>query len=107
MELGSDRWKKLIIESAREIDIPVSESQADQFAIHAVELEKWSKKMNITAISDPMDVAIKHFVDSITPVRYISPNQRLLDVGSGGGFCADRECPRRGGSRSVGCTGAI
>ncbi len=86
MELGSSKWKRLIIDSAREINIPVSNFQADQFAIHAVELEKWSKKINITAISDPAEVAIKHFVDSITPVRLISPNQRLLDIGSGGGF---------------------
>ncbi len=86
MELGSTKWKKLIIDSAGELNIPVSGFQTDQFAIHAVELEKWSKKMNITAISDPVEVAVKHFVDSITPVRYLHNDLKLLDVGSGGGF---------------------
>ncbi|MCJ7539983.1 MAG: 16S rRNA (guanine(527)-N(7))-methyltransferase RsmG [Desulfobacterales bacterium] len=47
---------------------------------------KWNQKTNLTAITDPFEVAVKHFLDSIVPVKIIPSNASLLDIGSGGGF---------------------
>ena len=58
----------------------------DQFSIHASELIKWNRKINLTTITDPVEVAVKHFLDSIISVRVIPEYGRLLDIGSGGGF---------------------
>jgi 16S rRNA (guanine527-N7)-methyltransferase len=86
MRIGSTKWKNIIYNGANDLDIQIDRGKIDQFAIHAVELLKWSQKINLTAISDPLEIAVKHFLDSIAPARYISPDTSLLDVGSGGGF---------------------
>ncbi len=76
----------MIIGGARELDLQVHASQADQFAKHASILTEWNQKINLTAIVDPVEMAIKHFLDAILPYAYIQPDSRLMDVGSGAGF---------------------
>lgn len=86
MQIGSTKWKHVIYDGAKTLDIQIDREKIDQFAIYAVELLKWSQKINLTAISDPLEIAVKHFLDSIAPVPFIPPDISLLDVGSGGGF---------------------
>ena len=86
MQIGSTKWKNVIYNGAKDLDIQVDREKIDQFAIHAAELLKWSQKTNLTAISDPLEIAVKHILDSIAPAPFISPDSSLLDVGSGGGF---------------------
>jgi len=86
MQIGSTKWKNVIYDGAKDLDIQIDRGKIDQFGIHASELLKWSQKTNLTAISDPLEIAVKHFLDSIAPARFIPPDTSLLDVGSGGGF---------------------
>ena len=86
MKIGSLAWKETIVAGARELGIPVRTDQADQFAKHARILAEWNQKINLTTIEDPLEMAVKHFVDAIVPYDFIQPESRLLDVGSGAGF---------------------
>jgi 16S rRNA (guanine527-N7)-methyltransferase len=86
MIIGSPQWVKLIIDGAKILGVEVDQKQAHLFAIHAGELINWNTKINLTAITDPVDVAIKHILDCIAPARHIPPEATLLDIGSGGGF---------------------
>jgi 16S rRNA (guanine527-N7)-methyltransferase len=86
MEIGSRQWQNLVIESAQKLGIKTDERAAVAFALHALELVKWNRKINLTSITLPQDIAVKHFVDSLAPAQFISENARLLDIGSGGGF---------------------
>jgi len=86
MQIGSQKWQNLIYEGAKYLDIQIDKRKIEKFAIHAIELMKWNQKINLTAIIDPFEVAVKHFLDSIVPVTIIPPNASLLDIGSGGGF---------------------
>jgi 16S rRNA (guanine527-N7)-methyltransferase len=86
MRLGSSDWKTFLIRNAQSVNIRVTPRQADQMADHAIELMRWNQKINLTAIKDPRDTAIKHFIDSITTVSQIPKNSSVLDVGAGGGF---------------------
>ena len=45
-----------------------------------------NKKFNITAITEPNDVYLKHFADSLAGVDNFSDNAHVLEIGSGGGF---------------------
>lgn len=51
-------------------------------------LLQWNRTHRLTAISDPHEIIIKHFLDSLTPVKIVPnlENMTLLDVGSGAGF---------------------
>ena len=86
MKVGSPEWADLIIGGAKALGIDLDLQQAHQFSIHAAELLTWNKKINLTAIVDPREVAIKHFLDSIAAARLIPPGATLLDIGSGAGF---------------------
>ena len=86
MQIGSKEWSDLIIDGAATFDIVLDHSHTDQFAIHAAELVKWNRKINLTTITNPLEVAVKHVLDSLTAARLITPGKILLDIGSGGGF---------------------
>lgn len=86
MEIGSNDWSNFLINQAKKIDIKLNRTHNRLFSIHAIELIKWTEKINITAITDPLEVASKHFLDSLVPARFIPPKAELLDIGSGGGF---------------------
>ena len=86
MEIGSSEWQGFIIDSARELGIQIDEAVTAQFSDYACELLTWNRKINLTAITNPRDIAIKHFVDSLAPAGCIPDGARLLDIGSGAGF---------------------
>jgi len=86
MQIGSIKWKKLLYDGAQALEIHVDSDQVDKFTTHAMELAKWNRKINLTAITDPLEVAVKHFLDSMAPDSMIPSNASLLDIGSGGGF---------------------
>jgi 16S rRNA (guanine527-N7)-methyltransferase len=86
MEVGSETWKRTVRDSAGALGIAVGPGHADQFAAHARELLLWNRTLNLTAITDPVGVAVKHFLDSIAPAAALPRSGTLLDVGSGGGF---------------------
>jgi 16S rRNA (guanine527-N7)-methyltransferase len=80
--------RTFIISSARELGLAIEEVQADQFLRYLTHLIEWNKVINLTAIIDPDEIIIKHFIDSLAALvtTDFSNNSLLLDVGSGGGF---------------------
>ena len=51
-------------------------------------LLEWNEKINLTAITQPEEVKIKHFEDSLTCLKsgYIKDGDKVVDVGTGAGF---------------------
>ena len=86
MIIGSLEWKCFIQDGTRAINIDIEAEKVDQLAIYALELIRWNQKVNLTAITDPLEVAVKHFLDSIAPEPFIPPRASMLDIGSGSGF---------------------
>ncbi len=83
---GAGQWGQLIARGAGELGIEIDGPQLENLACHANELLKWNKKINLTRISDPAEMAIKHYVDSLACVPYIPTGADILDIGTGGGF---------------------
>ena len=77
-----------MVGSAMEIGLAIGENQAEQFMRYLAHLIEWNKTINLTAIIDPKEIIIKHFIDSLAALVATSfPGQAVvLDVGSGGGF---------------------
>ena len=86
MQIGDPAWNQLIVNGAETLGVQVSAFQVAQFGIHIRELLLWNRKTNLTAITLPSEVAIKHVVDSLALALWIPPEASVLDVGSGGGF---------------------
>jgi 16S rRNA (guanine527-N7)-methyltransferase len=68
------------------VGVSLEDIQIEAFWLYLQELLEWNKTFNLTGISVPEDIVIKHFVDSLTPLPYLEPSGRLLDIGPGAGF---------------------
>jgi 16S rRNA (guanine527-N7)-methyltransferase len=86
MQIGSAEWLRLITDGAASWGIALGEEHVRLFARHAEELLKWNAVSNLTAITDPEDIARNHFLDSLAAAALVAPGSDLLDVGTGGGF---------------------
>lgn len=71
---------------AKQIDIEFSEEQKNQLFTYMNLLLEWNEKINLTAITDPEEVILKHLIDSITISKYIKQNCYVADIGTGAGF---------------------
>ena len=54
--------------------LPLNAKQIEKFAIYYRLLIEWNAKMNLTAITEPREVAVKHIVDSLTALL-LQPDQ--------------------------------
>lgn len=68
--------------------IDLNERMVNDFCRYAEILVEWNEKMNLTAITEPAAIAIKHFTDSLlfTKAFPINGDEKVIDVGTGAGF---------------------
>jgi 16S rRNA (guanine527-N7)-methyltransferase len=68
--------------------INLTPSQQAAFEIYEDELIDWNAHQNLTAIAEPAQIRIKHFLDSLSCVLAIKnlSSQRIIDIGTGAGF---------------------
>src|SRR5260370_17102705 len=75
------------IEGLRLLGLRVTERQLDQFLRYQQELLDWNTRINLTAITDPEEVLLRHFLDSLSLLLvYDRAETCLLDIGTGAGF---------------------
>ena len=74
--------------SRTRLGVSLSRRQLDAFAWYAAELADWNDRFNLTAITDPASIEVKHFLDSLTCLLALKPRpgDRMIDVGTGAGF---------------------
>src|SRR5690349_7757095 len=67
--------------------LPLDQHQLDQFAAYADELRRWNERVNLTAITGPQEIVVRHFLDSLRCALSWGPApSNLIDVGAGAGF---------------------
>ncbi|NMA68139.1 MAG: 16S rRNA (guanine(527)-N(7))-methyltransferase RsmG [Desulfitobacterium sp.] len=67
------------------LGLELSPKQLEQFSLYGDLLVEWNKKVNLTNITDPEGIILKHFLDSLTLTKYLQGN-KLVDIGTGAGF---------------------
>ena len=80
--------RDLTVSAARELGLTIEEVHAGQLMRYLAHLIEWNKAINLTTITNPQEIIIKHFVDSLGALIATSfpKNCVVLDIGSGGGF---------------------
>lgn len=68
--------------------LELTETAYEKFNIYADFLVEYNEKVNLTAITEPKEILVKHFIDSVLLCRYvdIQENAAVIDVGTGAGF---------------------
>ena len=84
--MEKEEFKKTITFLAKEIDIEFNEEQVEKFYKYMQLLLEWNEKINLTAITNPKEIILKHFIDSLTILKYIKKGANVIDVGTGAGF---------------------
>jgi 16S rRNA (guanine527-N7)-methyltransferase len=78
---------KSLQEAAGSMGITLTDREITMFSIYYQELLSWNKTFNLVSVKSTLDIPIKHFIDSLTPLFLISNTRTsLLDIGSGAGF---------------------
>ena len=75
-----------LLDLAKKINVNLDNNQIEQFNKYMELLLDWNEKINLTAITEKEDIIIKHFVDSLTCLKYIEENKNIVDIGTGAGF---------------------
>ena len=80
--------KNIVQQSFQKEGFSLNERQIEQFVQYYDLLIDWNKKINLTAIEEPQEVADKHFVDSalLLSVKKDLADCSLIDIGTGAGF---------------------
>lgn len=81
-----ENYNKYFIEMLNKINLVLNDKQINDFYIYMSELLEWNNNINLTAITEENEVIQKHFIDSLTILKYINDDDKIIDVGTGAGF---------------------
>lgn len=81
-------FEEILTQRAAEAGLSLTDAQIAQFAVYHEMLIDWNTRMNLTALTSPEDVAVKHIIDSLTAydAALFDGAKKLIDVGTGAGL---------------------
>lgn len=79
-------FTKIFKDLAREVNLEISDKKIEKFYEYMKLIQEWNEKINLTAILEPREMIIKHFIDSLTIAKKIPDGALVIDVGTGAGF---------------------
>lgn len=80
--------REILEKGFADLSFNIDKEKIKKFEEYSKLLVEWNEKMNLTAVTDPEGIAVKHFLDSIAPLNEIDlkENSKVIDVGTGAGF---------------------
>lgn len=80
--------RDLLYKTAENMGVKIDDDAFKRFDIYAELLFETNKKFNLTAITEPDDMTVKHFADCLSVFKYVDFKEgaKLIDVGTGAGF---------------------
>ncbi len=80
--------REIFVSGLFDLGYDIDEEKVNNFRKYSEMLVEWNEKMNLTSITDPEGIAVKHFLDSVAPIFSfdIPENSKVIDVGTGAGF---------------------
>lgn len=73
-------------QQAATFGVTLDDTQIAQFTRYAHDLADWNTRMNLTGITAPDEVRVRHFLDSLSIAPYIQDGAYIADIGTGAGF---------------------
>lgn len=80
--------RELLSSGAAEMGITLTSEQLDLFDAFTALLLDWNSRLNLTRITDPAEIAVKHYLDSLSILAHvqIAPDASIIDIGTGAGL---------------------
>lgn len=90
MTTNTDQFVESLTKSLKQWEISISREQVHILTTHFLAMLDTNQRMNLTRITDPVEAAIKHYVDSLSLLKWVEHKNievtTVLDVGTGAGF---------------------
>ena len=85
---AAEQMLQYLRQAATELPVVLTDEQLAAFAVYYDFLLEYNEKVNLTRITEPLDVAVKHFADSLSLLQtgWLPPGGRVADIGTGAGF---------------------
>lgn len=64
----------------------LTDEQVGQIQRYIAILTIWNEQLNLTSVTDPLEILTRHFGEALIATQFLPPKGRLADVGSGAGF---------------------
>ena len=79
---------EILKNEALKFNIELNDNMLKNFEVYTDMLLEYNSFMNLTAITDPYEVKIKHYLDSLTllTTEKIKSGDKIIDIGAGAGF---------------------
>jgi 16S rRNA (guanine527-N7)-methyltransferase len=82
-----DKFGDILTEASEKINLQLTDGETALFTKYYEELIFWNRSISLVSVKSPLDIPVKHFIDSLTVLDFIQEKaSRLLDLGSGAGF---------------------
>jgi 16S rRNA (guanine527-N7)-methyltransferase len=78
--------KDILVKGTEEIGVTLTPQALESYLFYIKELKKWNRRINFTALRGEREIAVKHFLDSLTVAPYLQGAKKILDIGTGAGF---------------------
>lgn len=78
--------KEYFKQLAKKIHVELTDDKIESFFKYMYLLKEWNEKINLTSIIEEKDIILKHFIDSLTILKYLPEETSIIDVGTGAGF---------------------
>ena len=79
-------FEKIFYKYIEDLKIKLNKEQIQKFYTYMNLLLEWNEKINLTAITEPDEIILKHFIDCLMITKYIKSNDNIIDIGTGAGF---------------------
>lgn len=84
--MNKEEFCELMKGQGKKINIKFKEEQLEKFYKYMNILLEWNENINLTAIIEPKEIILKHFIDSLTILKYLKDKNSMIDIGTGAGF---------------------
>ncbi len=84
--MNIEEFKKVFLEEANKNYIKINDEELEKLYKYMIGIIDWNDKINVTAITEEKLFIVKHFIDSLLINHYLQGKNRIIDIGTGGGF---------------------
>lgn len=79
--------RDLLLESCRQLNIPLGSEAVDNLIYYSEEIARWNKRINLISTASIKEIVQKHLIDCLTCLQFLQGRKvRLLDIGAGAGL---------------------
>jgi 16S rRNA (guanine527-N7)-methyltransferase len=81
-----ERLKAALKANAGDFGVQLNDNTLRALGDYYELLLKWNERLHLVASCSPAEFATRHVLESLLLLRHLSPNARVIDVGSGAGL---------------------